>query len=270
MTKSRNIVPMLILTALTVLSMPLAAQQPRTLQPRMAEVGPAPEEDLSYELLFNWKFVWIKAGTARLLTRSVDYEGRRASETTLFVHTSKKADAIFLLRDTITAVLSPDQDPLFYYKHCREGDGQVNEKAWYSRPAPGRFQVRQRKIYNNGTVRQTDTVCSQPVYDMISMIQCARHSDFSTLNDGDRISFLMAQSARVTTQVLVYGGLEKLKVGNRTVECHRFSQMAPKTEKGRTVEEEQVWIYVQDNAERTPVEIDFLMKTGMTRARLSE
>ncbi|MBP5170648.1 MAG: hypothetical protein ILP04_01105, partial [Bacteroidales bacterium] len=65
-------------------------------------------------------------------------------------------------------------------------------------------------------------------------------------------------------------GREKLKVGNRTVECHRFSQMAPKTEKGRTVEEEQVRIYVQDNAERTPVEIDFLMKTGMTRARLSD
>lgn len=265
MKKTYALFPALILTTVTPV---FPNPQPSVAKAAEVILASAPEESLSYDLSFNWKFVWIKAGAARLVTRAVDYEGRPADETTLYASTSKKADGIFLLRDTLTAVLSRQREPLFYYKHCREGDGQVNEKVWFGRPAPGEFQVRQRKVYNDGSVKHTDTVCSRPVYDMVSLIQYARYSDFSKLRKGDRLGFLMAQSARVREQFLVYGGKEKLKVSGRSMECHIFSQVEPRTVKGRIVEEEQLRIYVQDDARRTPVEIDFLMKIGMAKARL--
>lgn len=58
-------------------------------------------EFISYNLYFNWKFVWVKAGTASMSTVATTYHGKSAYRTSLITRGSSKADKFFLMRDTL-------------------------------------------------------------------------------------------------------------------------------------------------------------------------
>lgn len=60
-------------------------------------------EVITYQLYFNWKFVWIKAGTATMTTQPSTYKGKNVFRTSLVTQTSRKIDRFFVMRDTITS-----------------------------------------------------------------------------------------------------------------------------------------------------------------------
>ena len=56
-------------------------------------------ETLMYDLYFNWKFVWVKAGTAYMNITQSTYNGKPAYRTYLITRGSQKADRFFDMRD---------------------------------------------------------------------------------------------------------------------------------------------------------------------------
>ena len=73
-------------------------------------------ETLIYDLYFNWKFVWIKVGKASMNTTQTTYGGKPAYRTYLITRGSKKADNIFVMRDTLMAYMGLDLTPKYYAK----------------------------------------------------------------------------------------------------------------------------------------------------------
>ena len=49
-------------------------------------------ETISYQLYFNWKFIWIKAGTASMTTIPAVYYGKPAYKTSLITKSSPRVD----------------------------------------------------------------------------------------------------------------------------------------------------------------------------------
>ena len=78
-------------------------------------------ETLIYDLYFNWKFVWIKVGVASMNTTQTTYGGHPALRTYLITRGSKKADKIFVMRDTLMAYTGLDLVPKYYVKKAFEG-----------------------------------------------------------------------------------------------------------------------------------------------------
>lgn len=79
-----------------------------------------PGETLSYELKFNWKFVWINAGWAKMTVNETTYNGRPCLKTDLQSYTNKKIDFFFKMRDTLTCITSQDLVPLYFRKERRK------------------------------------------------------------------------------------------------------------------------------------------------------
>ena len=71
-------------------------------------------EGINYNLYFNWQFVWIKAGTASMVTQPIVYNGKKAFRSSLVTKSSKKVDKYFMMRDTIMAYFSTELTPLYY------------------------------------------------------------------------------------------------------------------------------------------------------------
>ena len=57
-------------------------------------------EHVMYDLYFNWKFVWVKAGLASLTTNVTTYHAQPAYRINLLALGSKRADFFFKMRDT--------------------------------------------------------------------------------------------------------------------------------------------------------------------------
>lgn len=226
-------------------------------------------EKLSYTLYFNWKFVWIKAGKASLTTRSTTYKGLPAVESTLLAQSAGAAESIYHLSDTLRTVVSTELDPLYFVKHCEEGDDIVYERAWFSRTAEGRYRADISKVYTDGHERKADYVGDKPVYDMISVMLHARSLDFRSLTKGRRLVYPVAGGKRVEMQTLVYLGREKIKKqSGDTADTHVFSLVTPKTKDGITTEQEVLRFYITTDDSHIPLQIDLFLKFGCAKAKL--
>lgn len=222
-------------------------------------------ETLIYDLYFNWKFVWIKAGTASMNTTRTTYNGRPAFKTYLITRGSKRADGIFKMRDTLTAFTGMDLTPQYYKKGAFEGKTYRKEEVWYSYPS-GDCHVKMRYQRDNNAPVFRNHSSPYCAYDMISMLLRARSFDPSGFKKGHRIKFLMADGKRCEWQSIVYQGKKKFKVenSNTTYRCLVFSFM--ETENGK--ESEVVKFYITDDANHLPVRLDLNLNFGVAKAYL--
>lgn len=227
-------------------------------------------EKLNYTLYFNWKFVWIKAGTASLTTRSTTYKGQPAMESTLLAQSSKTADALYHLSDTLRTIVTPDVQPLYFVKHCEEGNDIVYERAWFTQLADGRHHVDISKIYPDGHERKADYTGDEPIYDLVSVMLHARTLPFDNLTVGQKITLPVAGGKRVDVQTLSYLGQQTIQAqSGRDVATHVFSLVNPKTKDGVTTQQEVLRFYVSTDSAHTPVQIDIYFKFGAAKAKLN-
>ncbi len=68
-------------------------------------------EFLSYNLYYNWKFVWVKAGTASFSTVQSVYNGKPAYRGSLITRGNRKVAQLFVLRDTLLCYNTLDLAP---------------------------------------------------------------------------------------------------------------------------------------------------------------
>ena len=181
-------------------------------------------EHLSYDLYFNWKFIWFKVGSADMDIQQTKYEGQDAYRAYLITRGSKTADRYFVLRDTLTTYTTLDIVPLFYTKNALEGKRYSKERVVYSYGEEGiTLDLTYQK--NNDPVRKNTVTVSECPYDMISMLLKARSFDGSKFKVGDRIKFMMAEGKHCEEQYIVYRGREKFTndYTDVTYDCLVFS-----------------------------------------------
>lgn len=224
-----------------------------------------PGEELTYELKFNWKFIWINAGWAKMTVDTVDYNGRTCLQTDLESYTNKRIDFFFRMRDTLTCITSEDLVPLYFRKGAAEGKRYSVDDVRFSY-RNGKCIVDQSRSVN-GKKREPDhqelSVC---VYDMLSILLQARSYDASDYVPGDKILFSMATGKDVEKQTLIYRGKETCKVENgMKFRCLVFSLV--EYVKGK--EKEVITFYITDDRNHLPVRLDMYLNFGSAKAFLT-
>lgn len=223
-------------------------------------------ETLAYDLYFNWKFVWVKAGTASMNITQTVYKGKPAYRTYLITRGSKRADRFFVMRDTLLSYTSLDLVPLYYSKRAHEGSRYTRDEAWYSYSGgKSRVSLRHHVL---GKPAATGTYASaQCAFDMLSMLLRARSFDAANFKEGHRIRFVMADGKSCETKDIVYRGKKKFKMENAptTYRCLVFSFV----EKEDGKEQEIVTFYITDDKNHLPVRLDMNLRFGTAKAFLT-
>ena len=106
-------------------------------------------EFLAYDLYFNWKFVWVKVGTASMSTVKSRYQGEPAYRSSLITRGNDKLDNVFVMRDTLLCYTDMDIAPLYFRKGAREGSRYYVDELWYSYPK-GNCHLKQHAIASSG------------------------------------------------------------------------------------------------------------------------
>lgn len=261
---SRGLQAILVLAYMLMVAVAPAAQAQCT-APNTAFQG---GEVLEYKLYFNWKFVWMSAGTARLETHDARWQGEDAYKSSLLTRTSKKLDHYFQMRDTLQCVLAKDMRPMYYKKAANEGGKYYVDQVWYSYPADGGVSLRQQYLNRKGETSHASYTGHKCVYDMMSIMLCARSQDGSKLKKGDKLVYPMADGRRVEDITLVYRGKKNFRMRNTgvTYRCLIFSFVEYKGKK----EKEIITFYITDDANHMPVRLDMFLKFGVAKAYLSK
>lgn len=252
---------LLILTLVLALSAPSA-----TAQCPARNTAFKSGETLIYDLYFNWKFVWVKAGTASMNTTQTTWKGQPCFKTYLITRGSPKTDKYFMMRDTLTAYTGLDLTPIYYFKGALEGKTYRRNEVWYSY-ANDKSYIRMRYQREQDPPQFKNLRSGECAFDMISMLMRARSFDASQYKVGHRIRFLMADGHNCEHQAIVFRGRKKFKMEYTgiTYRCLVFSFM--ETEKGK--EKEVVRFYITDDKNHLPVRLDLNLNFGTAKAFLT-
>ena len=250
---------MMVLLSLTAA---VSAQNPEPLENKAFKSG----ETLIYDLYYNWKFIWVKAGTATLSTVSTRYNGKDAWRTHLISRGNSRADKFWVMRDTLLAYTTDSLVPLYFRKGAKEGERYTVDEVHYSYPGKNTVSLRQSYRNKHGEIRRKTTTSKTPVYDMISMLCRARSFDASKLRKGQKIKFQMADGDDIEQSTLVFRGREKFKANNGTTyRCLKLSFV--EYEDGK--EKEIITFFVTDDKNHLPVRLDLNLRFGSAKAFLN-
>ena len=224
-----------------------------------------PGERLTYELKFNWKFIWIHAGEAQMTLNPVTYQGKSCFQTDLLAVSNKTIDMFFKMRDTITCITTDRLEPMYFRKGAEEGSGYTVDEARF-RYLDGKCMVDQsRARRGRETIYRKDTL-DQCVFDMLSILLQARSFDPTSYKKGDKILFPMATGRQVEEQTFIYRGKKNFKAENDVkYRCLVFS-LVEYDKKGK--EKEVITFYVTDDKNHLPVRLDLYLNFGSAKAFL--
>ena len=221
-------------------------------------------EHVMYDLYFNWKFLWVKAGIASLTTNATVYHSKPAYRMNLLALGSPKADFFFKMRDTLTSIIGEKLEPLYFRKGAEEGKRYTVDEAHFSYK-DGLCFVDQTRTYRDGEVIESTESDSRCVYDMLSILAQSRSFDPADYVEGERIKFPMATGKRVEDQTLIYRGKKNITAENDvTYRCLIFSFV----EDDNGTDKEVITFYVTDDRNHLPVRLDLYLNFGSAKSFL--
>lgn len=221
-------------------------------------------EFLSYNLYYNWQFVWVKAGTASMSIVQSTYKGKDAYRGSLITRGSSKADNFFVLRDTLLCYSTLDMAPLYFRKGAREGKRYNVDEVFYTYPN-GKVQTRQHRQRTNGTHSWQTNTHETCVYDMLNIFLRARSFNPDGWKKGNEIKFPIVDGKGTVQAKIVYRGKTTVKADNgKKYRCLELSYI--ETEDGVT--KEIARFFVSDDSNHIPVRIDMNLKFGSAKAFL--
>ena len=223
-------------------------------------------EFLAYDLYFNWKFVWVKVGSASMSTVSSTFGGQKAYRTSLTTRGNNKLDGVFIMRDTLLSYCSAkDLSPLYFRKGALEGSRYYVDELWYSYPR-NHSRLRMHRIDADGEQHWQDKEYTDCVYDMMSIFLRARNFDGSNLKEGDIIPMPISDARSLTNSWLTYRGKDTFKVegSNEKFRCLVFSFYEREDGKNH----ELIRFFITDDQNHIPVRLDMFLNFGSAKAFL--
>ena len=222
-------------------------------------------EELSYDLYYNWKFIWMKVGTAQMDTKMAKFEGKDAWKSYLITRGNSRLDKFFTLRDTLLSYCNTDLSPLYFRKGALEGDSYYVDELWYSYPN-GNCQLKKHRITSSGEHLWQTSTYKNCIYDMMSILLRARNFDASKMKKGDIIPMPVSDARRLNNSWLEFRGRENYKM-NDTKEkfrCLVFSFYDRENNKSK----ELIRFWITDDQNHIPVRLDMFLSFGSSKAYL--
>ena len=222
-------------------------------------------EFLSYNLYFNWKFVWVKAGTASMYTVQSKKQGKDSYISSLVTRSSARVDKMFMMRDTIMCYSTTNMAPTYYRKAAREGKRYYIDEIFYSYPKD-KCHIRQHEITTSGEHLWHQNTYDHCVYDMLNIFQRARSFDPANWKKGHAVSFDIATGSHLIPSKLLFRGKTTVKADNgHKYRCLQLSFMEYEDKKWSRI----VDFYITDDQNHIPVRLDMFLRFGSAKAFLS-
>ncbi|MDD2475065.1 MAG: DUF3108 domain-containing protein [Dysgonamonadaceae bacterium] len=225
-------------------------------------------EKLTYDLYFKYGIINVRAGKATLNTEATNYDYKDAYKLTLNATTGGLVRSMYSIEDTLISYMDKDLVPLLFTKGADEGKDYTRERQIY-KYNNGTTSIRTIR-YRNGELSFDENITTDRcTYDMISILAFARTLNYSKMQRGDNTQVQFITGKRLVNMYIRYLGTSSMKVNNgETYEALELSLMI--LDKAFADQEEAMRVWITNDENRIPLQIDSKLKIGSTRAILKD
>lgn len=222
-----------------------------------------PGEELYYDVIYNWGFIWVDAGRVEFKAKRVMYDGKPVFHFSGYGKSLPKHDWFFRVRDYFDSYASlEDLKPLHHIRNTSEGKYKADEKYWFDYPNDKIYT----NVWNSKKPRVQDTILLKPcVFDVMTAVYYARTIDLSLFKVNQKIPISMIVDNEVYQLHGRFLGKETLKTREKAlINCLKFSIMLIEGTMFKGGENLTVW--VSDDANRIPVLVEAKVLVGSVKA----
>lgn len=221
-------------------------------------------EKVSYQIYYNWGFIWVAAGEAIFTTEKTTFATRPVYKLKGEGRTFPKYDALYKVRDKFESYVdTANLRPYRYLRDTKEGSHVVYNDSYFNyskKRITGYYKENKKPI-------KTDTLAlNSCVFDVMSMIYYARNIDFSKSKIGDKLPIIMYLDNEVHYLYIKYLGKETIKTEKGMVSCIKFK---PKLIPGTMFKDgDEMTVWVSDDENKIPMLIEAPILIGQVKAVL--
>ena len=179
-------------------------------------------EELYYDVVYNWGFIWLEAGKVDFKVTKEHLSGREVFHFASTGISLKKYDWFFKVRDYYDSWAEmADLEPIKYSRNTSEGKQKADNKY--------RFDYELQKIYtntwNSKRKRKLDTLALSPcIFDIMTAVYYVRTLDLSKYKISEKIPITMIVDNEIFELYGRYQGKETIKTREKKkYKCLKFS-----------------------------------------------
>lgn len=221
-------------------------------------------EEVSFDVYYNWGFIWLHAGKAMFSATDTMYNNLPAYKFNATGISFNGYDRFFKVRDTLNSIVSADSlKPYWFSRSTNEGT--------YSARFIYNFDYQKRLVYGE-KIRKHKTnkaiiALPENTKDMLSVIYYLRDIDFKNYRKNDRIKFNMVVDNELWELYVRYLGKETIEL--KTGKKFRCLVLSPLLLEGSVFSGgEGMKIYITDDRNRLPVYIETKVSVGKVKANI--
>jgi len=223
-------------------------------------------EKITYEVAYNWGFIWVNAGEVYFKTDTTIINGKTYFYFEGFGKSYKFYDWFFKVRDRYQSIVDPVTfHPLWFTRNNYEGGFQVNNR--YD------FDFDKGKVVSS--VEHSDKPLTVDtlnldscIFDVLSAIYYARNIDFTKYKPGDKIPIDFIIDGEFYKLYIRYLGKETIKNRDgKRYNCIKFSAILVEGTLFKGGEDLYVW--VSDDKNKIPVFAEAKILIGSLKAYLT-
>lgn len=216
-------------------------------------------EKLTYEVYYNWGFIWIDAGTLTLTSKPDTLYNIPLFRLDGVGKSLERWNWLYKLNDHYTSWCYPDSyQPVMATKNTLEGGYRINNQY--------RFDYTRSLVYlRTKETRKPLTLdtlsLNVSLYDAQSATYKLRFLDVSCFQINDTITLSIIMDGVVHQQKIVYGGFDTLVTGNNKLNnAIKFTAIVSDNKLFSSGDAIKVWI--SDDAKRVPLYIEANITIG--------
>ena len=220
-------------------------------------------EELYYDVVYNWGFIWVEAGRVDFTVKKELLGGEEVFHFGSKGSSLEKYDWFFKVRDYYHSWAGiTDLKPIKYFRQTSEGQQKADNKYW--------FDYKKEKIYtnswNSNRNRKLDTLkLPSCIFDIMTAVYYVRTLDLSNYKINEKIPLLMIVDDEIFELYGRYMGKETLETREKKkYKCLKFSILLIEGTMFKGGEDLIVW--VSDDKNRVPLLIEAKILIGSVKA----
>jgi len=220
-------------------------------------------EELYFDAVYNWGFIWVNAGKVKFQVKKEIFEGKQVYHFSSAGKSVPKYDWIYTVRDYFDSWATiPDLKPLKFIRNTSEGKQKTYNVY--------RFDYKKNKIYsdtwNSQKPQKRDTLSLQNcLFDLMTAVYYVRTLDLDKYNINEKIPVNMIIDNKVYNLYGRYLGKEILETRDgKKYSTLKFSILLVEGTIFKGGENLLVWVTADKN--RVPLLVEAKILVGTVKA----
>ena len=220
-------------------------------------------EELYYNVVYNWGFIWVEAGKVNFKAKKEYFKGKQVFHFSGTGFSLKKYDWIFTVRDYYNSYAEiSDLKPIKYIRNTSEGKYKTDNTY--------NFDYKKRKIYtdteNSSKPKSLDTLkLPYCLFDIMTAVFYVRTLDLKSYNIDEKISLKMIIDNEIYNLYGRYLGKETIKTKDK--KKYKTLKFSIKLVEGTIFSGgEDLIVWVSDDNNRIPILVEAKILVGSVKA----